>query len=133
MRLCDTCTYRNQDEYHKPCIVYRDDCEYYEKERGDMTREQAIKWLKYMLKNFDLPQEQYQTALDMAIKALEQTKWIPVSEWLPKRVEWYLTSIKWDDGTERVITSWFDGVSFKAEVIAWMPLPEPYEPQESEE
>lgn len=37
-----------------------------------MTREEAIKWLKDMLKNFDLPMEQYQTALDMAIKALEQ-------------------------------------------------------------
>ena len=60
-------------------------------------------------------------------------EWIPVSERLPERVEWYLTSIKWDDGTERVITSWFDGVSFKAEVIAWMPLPKPYKPQESEE
>ena len=29
MKLCETCIYRNQDEYHKPCIVYWDDCEYY--------------------------------------------------------------------------------------------------------
>lgn len=36
-KLCDTCIYRNENEYHKPCIVYRDDCEFYEKERGDMT------------------------------------------------------------------------------------------------
>ena len=42
-----------------------------------MTREQAIKWLKDMLKNFDLPQEQYQTALDMAIKALENIGHLP--------------------------------------------------------
>lgn len=37
MKKCDTCIYRNENEYHKPCIVYRDDCEYYKKERGDMT------------------------------------------------------------------------------------------------
>ncbi len=37
MKLCDTCIYRNENEYHKPCIVYRDDCEFYEKERGVMT------------------------------------------------------------------------------------------------
>ena len=29
MKLCDTCIYRNENEYHKPCIVYRDDCEHY--------------------------------------------------------------------------------------------------------
>ena len=37
MKLCDTCIYRNNVEQLKPCIIYRDDCEYYEKERGDMT------------------------------------------------------------------------------------------------
>ena len=29
MKLCDTCIYRNENEYHKPCVVYRDDCEHY--------------------------------------------------------------------------------------------------------
>ena len=65
------------------------------------------------------------------IDILAQTQWIPVSERLPETLDWYLTSIKWDDGTERVTISWFDGVSFKAEVKAWMPLPAP-EPQASE-
>ena len=37
MKLCDTCTYGDKTEYFKPCIIYRDDCEYYEKERDDMT------------------------------------------------------------------------------------------------
>lgn len=36
MKLCDTCIYRNNVEQLKPCIVYRDDCEFYERE-GDMT------------------------------------------------------------------------------------------------
>ena len=34
--ICETCIYRNRDEYHKPCIVYRDDCEHYESEE-DMS------------------------------------------------------------------------------------------------
>ena len=36
-----------------------------------MTNENARKWLSDMLKNFDLPQEQQQTALEQGIKALE--------------------------------------------------------------
>lgn len=32
MKLCDTCIYRNNVEQLKPCIIYRDDCEYYERE-----------------------------------------------------------------------------------------------------
>lgn len=36
MKLCDTCIYRNNVELLKPCIVYRDDCEFYESEE-DMS------------------------------------------------------------------------------------------------
>lgn len=32
MKLCDTCIYRSNVEQLKPCIIYRDDCEYYERE-----------------------------------------------------------------------------------------------------
>ena len=32
MKLCDTCIYRNNVEQLKPCIIYRDNCEYYERE-----------------------------------------------------------------------------------------------------
>lgn len=64
-----------------------------------------------------------------SVNPQQKTCWIPVSEGLPEMVEFYLTFIKWDDGTERVTISWFDGMSFKAEVKAWMPLPKPYEPQ----
>jgi len=37
-----------------------------------MTKENSARWLKDMLKNFDLPMEHYQAALEMAIQALEQ-------------------------------------------------------------
>ena len=46
MKLCDTCKYRNNVEQLKPCIIYRDNCEYYEKEKDDMTREEKDKILK---------------------------------------------------------------------------------------
>ena len=76
-KLCNTCIYRNNVEQLKPCIIYRDDCEYYEKERGDMTREEELDWLYrlrseiyvYMPKEWLIPMN---NALDMAIKALEE-------------------------------------------------------------
>ena len=83
-------------------------------------------------------------ALEMAIKALEQEpKWIPVSEKLPEHYQNILFSTK----TDRV----FEGRYFKDEtehqwysfrdecfawnnvVTAWMPLPKPYKPQESDD
>ena len=47
MKKCDTCRFQNEDEYHKPCIVYRDDCELYEKK--EMTRAEAIRHLEDIL------------------------------------------------------------------------------------
>ena len=38
---------------------------------GEMTNEQAVRWLKDLLKS-DLPMEQYQTALENGIEALGQ-------------------------------------------------------------
>ena len=36
MKLCDTCTYGDKTEYFKPCVVYSDHCELYER-RGSMS------------------------------------------------------------------------------------------------
>ena len=91
-------------------------------------------------------------ALDMAIKALEQeTKWIPVDDRLPKDDDDVLVCFpqggmavayyhiddthyptQYEDLNE---TGWFneEGDAFYFEPIAWMPLPKPYEPQESED
>jgi len=75
-------------------------------------------------------------AIDIAIEAIEQTGWIPVSERLPEKemnclvtdslgkihkVTFYYAL----DGRE----PYFSGCYC---VRAWMPLPAPYEPQESE-
>ena len=77
----------------------------------------------------------YADALEMAINALEQTRWIPCSERLPEDEGDYLVTFElsfmnfvevctfnkygWDKGG-------YD------EVIAWMPSPEPYQGGESE-
>ena len=70
-------------------------------------------------------------ALDMAIKALEQKRWIPVSERLPEKDEVVLITNKWyevdkalyiGDGMFDIIINYLQ----KEEVIAWMPLPQPY-------
>ena len=97
-----------------------------------MTNQEAIREFESLLKWASLNRYPYVSkqrveAVKMAIKALEQeSDWIPVSERLPEIVEFYLTSIKWADGTASVKISWFDGISFKAEVKAWMSLPKPY-------
>lgn len=94
----------------------------------------------------------------MAIQALEQTRWIPVSERLPEDGT-YLVTLERFYGGEPIINirsfakdlnkvdkfdfpkhkcGWYDydseyGYWEDTEVIAWMPLPKPYEPQESED
>lgn len=65
MKLCETCIYRNQDEYHKPCIVYRDDCEHYESEedmsevgveivKTEETEKNEIKYLNINVSNSEV-------------------------------------------------------------------------------
>ena len=108
-----------------------------------MTNEEAIKILSkvtfyWQLGEQTLTQNQINEALDMAFKVLEQTSWIPVSERLPEdnihvlcqftlggMGECYLAH-----GVFHVVGGL---VMTCNEVIAWMPLPKPYEPQESEE
>ena len=84
-----------------------------------------------------------------AIKALEQEpRWISVSERLPKSVnvgalwkrEVLITGyLSFDDKKKRfVATEHIDNVISKKDVndvhvVAWMPLPAPFEPQESED
>lgn len=84
----------------------------------------------------------------VAIKALEQEpKWIPVGEKLPKSAFGCLVTVEEDDRCgepQRVLYPEFvgydgetwnnaDGNPIPFEVIAWMPLLKPYEPQESED
>lgn len=69
-------------------------------------------------------------SFDMAIKALENSRWIPCSERLPNKGQYVLVSTD----ENRVITATFEGDYWGSvfdldweEVLAWMPLPKPYE------
>lgn len=83
-------------------------------------------------------------ALDLAIKALEQEtktgRWIPISERLPEMPFGCLVTVEEDDRygePQNVLYSEYvgydgetwnreDGEPIPFEVVAWMPLPEPY-------
>lgn len=75
----------------------------------------------------------------MAIKALEQARWIPVSEKLPPRDENVLAYHR-NESFDYQYVSWIDDYSEKwagfignlsDKVLAWMPLPEPYRESEA--
>ena len=122
-----------------------------------MTTEKAIEILsgfgiinRYCAENAEV--------LDMAIKALEQTRWIPISERLPEEHEWigtkefgttisdevYVTfespkgerfakHLRFQNGrVSNAVQREIDAFHKGSVPVAWMPLPEPYK-TESEE
>ena len=108
-----------------------------------MTREEAI---KIITKTTFIGSAAYDidTAINMAIKALEQTRWIPVSERLPKdheNVLIYLSSNQITIGSynshrlpfmDKPIGWGADSPHdwSSDDVKAWMPLPEAYKEEE---
>ena len=120
-----------------------------------MTKEFAIRIIKECkekgFKHTFYTLKEYDTALEMAIKALEQTRWIPVKfrpftkeeqkEYpdycymadclMPSEDEEILVSTT--HGTvEKDIAGFEDGFyldsgyDWQTDIVAWMPLPEPY-------
>ena len=115
-----------------------------------MTREKAIEIIKYhkILVDNDksglLDKDLEYEAINKAIEALEQEpKWIPVNEQLPEEKGQYLVTyhpclwntVRYDTyvglDSFRGKTTWAKNANQK--VVAWMPLPDPYKAQESEE
>ena len=79
---------------------------------------------------------EYQTQLSLLPPVNPQEpKWTPVSERLPEEDDFYLVTAK--VGNELIIdiseyTPKNDFWDIPHEIVAWLPLPKPYEPQESE-
>lgn len=103
-----------------------------------MTIDEAIKKIKSLCHYCDKFPQCVNTdpdcfkALEMAIKALEQTQWIPVSKKPPE--ESFDSIIGWDAYRERcVFVQYIDGyfhITGKDEsfdIRAWMPLPPSYQ------
>lgn len=100
-----------------------------------MTKEEIIEFCE-MKAELEAENEDIYEAI---IKALEQTRWIPISERSPEDGTWnYFTDGK-HISVERykfdAIDHFFpDGRWFSLEeAVAWMPLPERYTESESEE
>lgn len=99
-----------------------------------MTKEEAIKYLHKLYMKAEITDEYgdmddtetYEIAVNMAVEALERTRWIPVSERLPEDDNVVLVTFA--DGQRgmsiylRDLDKFISGLT----VVAWMPLPEPY-------
>ena len=108
-----------------------------------MTNKEAID----IIRRYECNSEHFE-ACEMAIKALEQTRWIPVTERLPKKYGKVLVTFIPSGGTlwttvliahysdlmKTVSTPCFhirdygkdNFENISSQVIAWMPLPKPY-------
>jgi hypothetical protein len=92
-----------------------------------MTNKQAqitINAIKFMLDNAQYSDD-VEEALNMAISALTEQRWIPCSERLPEERQEILattTDNAWGDVV--IIRTYYK--EMHKSVIAWMPLPEPY-------
>lgn len=100
-----------------------------------MTREEAIRYLSVHSSTNGsglCTDKQHYEAKQMGIEAIEQTRWIPVSERPPEDGTWNLFTDGNKVSVERYKADAMDhfypsGRWFSLdEAIAWMPLPEPY-------
>lgn len=103
-----------------------------------MTIDEAIKHAEevadydcYNKKQFKCAKKHRQLAewLKDYKRLLEQEKWIPVSERVPKRSGYYLVTGRQGAVNKRLYQDghWYGNWA----ILAWMPLPEPYKESES--
>lgn len=109
---------------------------------GDLiSRQNAIRWVKTECNPYGKPTLDYESGVKV-INHLEkmqsEPQWIPCSERLPEKFGNYLVSVKrhgWncEEHIENDIAYWDDLEGFHKvdEVLAWMPLPEPYKEGEN--
>lgn len=115
------------------------DCKFERKTK--MTNEEAIKKIKAYLTDY-LPQEESDETEEI-IEALQQPQWIPCSERVPEDDNVYEVTVKGisklEGMTPEVAYAVWTGEAWIMQgvydwrnkaVVAWMPLPKPYEEKE---
>lgn len=98
-----------------------------------MTKEDTINELNYIKESFAKCELSYE-ALDMAIKALEEPKWIPCGSRLPYERSTKIVTLKsgdvecgyYSDGNWWVLDADGEMETGIEAVLAYMPLPEPW-------
>ena len=96
-----------------------------------MTAEKARELIIYLMEQFASTEDDRQ-ACSMAIKALERSRWIPTAERLPRTEQYALITVH-----NQTKMCWYQNGVFvdgeqnaytkeDEELVAWMPLPEPY-------
>lgn len=113
-----------------------------------MTREELKRHCEATCKMFGNGRTTTRTYMEhrLVLDLLEQTEWIPVNERVPEAGEYigdvakyYLVQNKYGDMLVARYTHgeyWEQIYTLKPigdEIVAWMPLPAPYEPQEEKE
>lgn len=92
-----------------------------------LTKDELISYIHMLHHNWGVCDEQLYNVMKYS------NKWIPVEERLPE-VNWFYT-VCFDDGF--ITTVEFDGDwilwADATEVVAWMPLPEPYRKEDKDE
>lgn len=113
-----------------------------------MTREEAIEYLKDERSNAVCDETytaEWVDVLDMAIKALEQEpRWIPVTEdaplkgticlWCNKQGSVFTSEITYRSERSSYVGKhgyFSNGLENYGDIVAWMPLPQPYEKEEN--
>lgn len=146
---CGRCKHENTPDDKYPCVA----CIYGTDHRTDLwelkqqpcedcvSRQEAILQVqRYGVGCFDAEEFSPEQCERFVIQKLndlppvtqkEKTEWISVSERLPEESKRYMVTTKYND----VMTDFYTGEMFLQgdDIIAWMPIPKPYEPQESEE
>ena len=142
-KTCGTC--RNEDTYH--CAECENKSDYEQSQAdGEYISRQAVmdcykKWQPYMATKLHEFEKELSELPSVAIPSAEpKTEWVPVSERLPEDKQSVLV---WCSQYKNIYCAylekkqwWIFGAFIQIvpnEVVAWMPLPKPYEPQESED
>lgn len=144
---CSMCGFEcGCEEYDKPNFCPNCGTDMRIEDRVKMTKEKAIQMLKLYEVNeagegeletwYNGIDKDMREALDIAIKALSESHWIPISEGLPNDQEIVNVTVVDDHGDNEwryTTTAWrsydmwiSDNELVMGTVVAWAPLPKPY-------